>query len=424
MKRFLTVLFISLVTITLLFAGGDKESSSGSVTKDGKVKLTYYAWEEGSYIKDIVDSYNAQSDIAEVTLVSFPSNDYDTKLTTMLSGKNDIDIFNMRSISLLNTLISTGNLLDITEYVKNSDIDITAYGSSFAELRVDGKYFALPYRAQSYALFYNKKIFDEKGISYPDNLTWEEYAELALELTSGSGANKIYGGFIPDWLYAPFITQQMGSNIADDDLGPTQAWLEMLNRLYNIDNSHMSMLDMKSTGADYINYLCTGKAAMLPNGEWCVSDIKKFISNNPGVEDEFEMGIALLPQIEHTDEPVTLGGISTFIGINASSTNADAAFDFIKYVAGEESANKIAASGMIPAYVSDSTIQSFADAVGSDEASNLVDVNKVFEGLFFPEFSEIQSVYEEEKELYLIGEQTIEETMENFARLREDIMSR
>ena len=42
------------------------------------------------------------------------SNDYEDKLFTMLAGKNDIDIFNLRSGSMASDLASTGNLVDIS----------------------------------------------------------------------------------------------------------------------------------------------------------------------------------------------------------------------------------------------------------------------------------------------------------------------
>src|SRR5699024_2050658 len=132
------------------------------------------------------------------------------------------------------------------------------YGTGFAGTQLDGAFYALPYRASSYALFYNKKIFDEKGVPYPDNLTWDEYADLALQLTSGEGADKFYGSYIPDWNNCIYSATQEGSNLTDDDLEPLSRWLERLNRFYNEDNSHMSYTDMKSGGVDAINFFCNG----------------------------------------------------------------------------------------------------------------------------------------------------------------------
>lgn len=222
----------------------DSESSSEATGSDEKVTLNYYAWDEGDYLQEIVDAYNESSNVAQVKLTIIASSDYDDKLLAMLAGDNDIDLYNMRSISLLSRLAHTGNLADLTQYIQDSELDVTVYGTGYAETQIDNKFYGLPYRSQSYALFYNKKIFDEKGIPYPDNLTWDEYAELAKQLTEGEGMDKVYGGYIPEWLYTPFITLQRSSNIADDDLSATQEWLEMLNRLYNIDGSHISVAHM------------------------------------------------------------------------------------------------------------------------------------------------------------------------------------
>lgn len=65
-------------------------------------------------------------------------------------------------------------------------------------------------------------MFDAKGVAYPDNLTWDEYADLAAELSEGTGADRIYGGYIPDWNNCAYITLQEGSNFADDDLSALQ----------------------------------------------------------------------------------------------------------------------------------------------------------------------------------------------------------
>ena len=68
----------------------------------------------------------------------------------------------MRSISLLSRLAHTGNLADLTQYIQDSELDVNAYGQVMQK-QIDNKFYGLPYRSQSYALFYNKKIFDEKA---------------------------------------------------------------------------------------------------------------------------------------------------------------------------------------------------------------------------------------------------------------------
>lgn len=449
-KRIVALGLIAILTVTNIVGCGkasssDSESSNGtkaenqptveaetkepenenSVTPETgeKVTLNYFAWNEGDYLQDIVDAYNAQNNGVEVKLTVVAGSDYDDKLVTMLAGSNDIDLYSMRSIAQLSQMASTGNLENITDLIQEKGVDVSAYGNGFADSEIDGKFYALPYRAQSYALFYNKKVFEEQNVPYPENITWEEYAEIAKQLTGEFDGKKVYGGYLPEWLFAPFMTRQMRAGIEDDDLTATRAWLEQLNRFYNVDKSHLSYSEMVSTGADYLTYLCSGQAAMLPNGDWCVSDINKLLESDPSLNDTFEMGIALLPQLSEDSDPLTLGGVSTFIGINASTSHVEEAFDFTCYLAGEEGEKIIASYGMLPAYVSDSIIDTYKEVVG-EGAEYLLDVDKISEGASFNKFNELQSIYMEERELYLIGEQTIDDTIDNFTERRAELLGK
>lgn len=389
----------------------------------GKVQLNYYAWSEGDYLQDIVDAYNAQSTVAEVKMTQVNSNDYEDKLFTMLAGKNDIDIFNLRSGSMASDLASTGNLVDISQNIKDSGLDLGIYGTGFAETKYDGKFYVLPYRSSSYGLFYNKKMFDEKGIAYPDNLTWDEYGKLAMELTEGEGKDKIYGSYIPDWNSCTYEVIQKGSNLADDDLTPLKIWMERLNQYYNIDNSHMSFTDMRSSGTDGINFFTTGNCYMYPGGEWSISDALAMLKKNPQLKDTFELGIAMIPQVDKEGEKLTIGGVSTFVGINAASEKQEAAFDFVQFMAGKEAALITASYGAIPAYIDDDVINTFEESIGVDGAGNMLDISKVSETLFIPGYSDITNIYVEELELYLIGEQTLDEAVKNFEERRAELNS-
>ncbi len=426
-KKLLSTSLVVLMMGGALMTGCGKKASeenAGTLGTDDpgeKTVINYYAWSEGDYLQEIVDAYNAQSTVAEVKMTQVNSSDYDDKLITMLSGNNEIDVFNMRSGSLLSDLASSGNLADITEYIADSGLDVSVYGTGFAETQVEGSFYALPYRSSSYALFYNKKIFDEKNIDYPDNLTWDEYEELASSLTEGEGTDRFYGSYIPDWNTCLYSVIQEGSNLTDDDLTPLRSWLSRLDRFYNTENSHMSYTDMKSSGTDAINFFCSSGCAMYPGGEWTISDILTMLENNPQLNETFELGIAVLPQPAQTDDPVTIGGVSTFIGINASSEKKDAAYDFIQYMSGKDAAMTIAGAGAIPAYIDDDITVAFEEALGVEGADNILGPQKLQETLFTSSYGELVTIYQEEMELYLIGEQSLDDALENFESRRAEI---
>ena len=68
------------------------------------------------------------------------------------------------------------------------------------ELMYNGKTYSLPYRNDWYVLYYNKDLFDAAGVEYPSNdMTWEEYYDLAAKMTSGEGSSKVYGSHNHTW---------------------------------------------------------------------------------------------------------------------------------------------------------------------------------------------------------------------------------
>lgn len=402
--------------------GNAAENTAAGADNGDKVVIQYFAWSEGDYLNQIVDAYNAQSSVCEVKMTQVNSSDYDDKLMTMLAGKNDIDVFNMRSGSLLTSLAESGNLADISALIEQSGLDLSIYGTGFADTKVKDSFYALPYRASAFGLFYNKKIFDEKKIPYPEDLTWEEYGDLALKLSEGEGSKRFYGGYIPDWSSCPYKVLQSGSNLIDDDLAPIKDWMSLMNRFYNTDNSHMSYTDMKSTGTDGINFFCNSGCAMYPGGEWSISDVLTMLKNNPQLNETFELGIATVPQPKKGGDKITIGGVSTFAGINASSEKQEAAYDFIQYLSGKEAAMVIAGSGAIPAYIDADVTKAFETAVGVDGASNILNVNKVTENLFIPVYTDVTGVYMEEMELYLIGSQSLDDAVKNFEDRRAELI--
>ena len=57
-----------------------------------------------------------------------------------------------------------------------------------------GKTWGLPNEAAAFGMYYNKSMFDEAGVAYPEpGWTWDDFLEKALALTKGEGATKQYG---------------------------------------------------------------------------------------------------------------------------------------------------------------------------------------------------------------------------------------
>lgn len=417
-KRWLTILLCLVLAGT---AGGALAAGSGG-TDGEKVVLNYYGWDdEKTYAQPVIDAFNASQSNIEVQGHFLVGADYYTKIVTMISASTgELDLLSVNGLENYNQYQQLNGLADLSELISREQVDLSKYGPSMQELQVDGRYYALPYRSSCYALFYNKDVFDAAGMEYPVGITWEEYAQIAKELTRGEGDGKVWGGFIPDWMRASLITVQEGSNFLDDDLGPTVAWLELLNRLYNVDQSHMSFAEMRSRQIDWIKFFEGGTVGMLPNGEWTVGLLNA--DANAGAH-SINWDVAPIPTVNKGDPVKSLGGVSTYVSIYQNSQHIEEAFEFVKFYCGDAGGKIIASSGMMPAYIDDSVKASFIKAARVDGADALLDAQTYMEAPAIPQMAAVFQAYAEEKELYLTGQETIEDFQANFAQKRAEALA-
>lgn len=422
----------SILILTLLLAVFVVGCSSGDTTNneklqdEEKITLQYYTWtDEEDYMQKVVEAFNAQSSHIEVHLntISNDANEYNTKIMTNLTGGAQVDIYSINGTAGLSLYSSRNQLVDLSPYISAANLDIGAYGPSYqdiTEILTDGVYYALPYRTSQYALFYNKKLFDEAGIPYPEKMTWTEYAELAKQLTSGEGADKQWGGYYADWLIAPLGALQAGATILDDDLSEVGLWMDFLGQLYYEDQSHMSYKQMKAENIDWIKQFESGNVAMLVNGEWTINMLKADIANGKA---DISFDMAPLPLPEGVSDQISVGGVSTFVGINPQSKYVEEAFEFVKFLAGEEGGSLIAASSVLPAYSSPGTKEAFLEATEIEGSGYFFEANTVVENQPIPQIDEITRVYAEELDLFLFGEQDSATALANFAERRNALLN-
>jgi len=424
-KSILAALLMVSMLFPILAACGDTGNGGNSTDpaasdSDKEVTLQYYTWQdEEKYARLVVDRFMEEHSNIKVNLNILPANDYADIILTTLAGGKSIDILSVNGITYLNQYASKEAIMDLTGLIQESGIDVSAYGTTYQNLAIGGKQFMLPYRSSAHALFYNKDLFEQAGIPAPGPMTWDEYAELAQKLTTGEGNDKQWGGFIPNWMRSAYITTQKNSSLIDDDTTPIKDWLVFLDRLYNVDKSHMSFSEMKNGSVDWIKLFEAGKVAMMPNGEWTITNLNADIAaGNANVN----YGVAPLPTVNAGDEVVVPGGPSTYLSIASSSKHPKEAFEFVKFYSGAEGAKILAEASVLPAMTNEEINQVYLNATGIDGSDALLNSKAVQEMEPIPQAEDVGKVYDEEKELYLIGEQDIDKTMDNFIDRREEAL--
>jgi multiple sugar transport system substrate-binding protein len=160
--------------------------------------------------------------------------------------------------------------------------------------------YAVPENIQSMALFYNKKLFDEAGVAYPDeNTTWDDIKVIAEKLKKVEGEEVTQWGFdvgdLAVWWGSISLAWAQGGGYFDKVVEPTTFTVsspEAVSALKWIqDIMYVEKLapdsETRSVVGQETGIFGSGKVAMYPGGTWMISS---------NAELPFEWDIAPMPK--------------------------------------------------------------------------------------------------------------------------------
>ncbi|MBR1709219.1 MAG: sugar ABC transporter substrate-binding protein [Clostridia bacterium] len=184
MRTMLVLLAVAMLLTAVAFADG----FSADV-------LEVRIWDNNQLagLQQIADLWSEQSGV-KVNIQVVDWDNYWTLLEAGASGGQMPDVFWMHSNNA-EMYMGAKKLLDLTDYIAASDkVDLGNYYAGITELySKDGKYYAVAKDHDTIALLYNKALFDQYGVAYPDDTwTWEDYKAAAEAITEASGGD-VYG---------------------------------------------------------------------------------------------------------------------------------------------------------------------------------------------------------------------------------------
>lgn len=395
----------------------EQDSDQSNPIAEGDIPLTqavlqYYIWEdEEMYIREVVNAWNTLQGREAVVLHVIANGDHEAWIKEF-NEKSPVDLVGLRGNANVLELQQKGYLLGLGPYIRKSSLDIKAYGNMFNEITCDGEYYALPTRSTCWALFYNRTLFDEKGIPYPDLMTWEEYLELAKEMTWEEEGKKVWGGYYPPWNYNMEAAQR-GYYLLDDNLEPTAQCLAMINSLYE-SGSHVPYEEVKDRGDDCRYDFEEGNIAMIINGEWLANMLLEDEAAGRNVP---EWDIAPLPVPDHAKGKISVGQYQ-FAGISASCQHPEEAFAFLEFLCGNPGARIYASKAVIPAYYSDELRSIYEEALSGKNASVFLEAERNQEQPMWNGYNTLMDLFKMIAEDYLMGEIALPEAMERFEEER------
>lgn len=348
-KSLVTMTAITFMLGNIFISCGNKKDNYEGQVNNGEVTLTYSIWdkEQEPAMRAIADAFENENPDININVEVTPWDQYWIKLDAAARGDALPDVFWMHSSNISKYGIN-GKLLDLTDRIQDSDISLDNYPKGLVELySPGGRNYAIPKDYDTTALWYNKTLFDEAGIPYPDNTwTWETLLNNAKKLTNKE--EKVYGFGAPlnsHEGYYNFIFQNNGYILSDNKKKSgydDQNTIEALN--WYIDLSLKEGVSPKQgefAQSAHNAMFESGKLAMAIFGSWQLASFK----NNEYVRENCD--VAELPKGRRR--------ASIYNGLgNAIATNTkypEEAWKFVEFLGGKE-ANIIQAEygAAIPAY--------------------------------------------------------------------------
>ncbi|HML22894.1 MAG TPA: sugar ABC transporter substrate-binding protein [Aggregatilinea sp.] len=409
---------VALIAVLALSGG----FISNQASAQDEVTLTMSAWDVATtpYWQAVIDAYEAEHPNVTIELIDVPSADYQDTMNIRLSGGDDTDIITVKDIPGYSAMLTRGQIVPLNDYIDADGVDLSAYSGAADELTYEGSIYALPFRSDIWILYYNKDVFDAAGLDYPTNdMTWDEFDALARQLTSGSGADKIYGAHFHVWRSAVQLgTVQDGLNtIISDDYSFMAPMYNMVTSMQK-DGIIMDYGELRAGNIHYSGVFENGQIAMLPMGSWFIGTL--VAAQADGVFD-FNWGVASYPHPEGVEAGTTAGTL-TSLAINEQSDNKDAAWDFIKFYTGEEGAKVLAGTGNLPAVRTPEILEIFAskDGVPAEAIDALQTTTVRLELPMHPQVGEVEQILNEEHELIMTNSLSVEEGLaETTSRISE-----
>lgn len=194
-KKVLSAVLVAATCVSLCACGGGKGDGKSN-DEGGAVQVAIWDNVQLDGLREIAAGFTEETGI-DVEFQVIPWNEYWTLLEAGATGGEMPDVFWMHS-TYSQRYMSNDILLDLTDKIAGSEkINLDNYYKDIAELyQYDGKTYAVPKDYDTIALWYNKKMFDEAKLSYPDETwTWNDFADAAKKLTAEDGSQ--YGTAIP-----------------------------------------------------------------------------------------------------------------------------------------------------------------------------------------------------------------------------------
>lgn len=337
----LIVLALALVP-ALVFAGGQQEAAeeggSGQMEEQAEtVTLDVWSWrqEDAEEYEQMFDVFKEDHPNIEINFRTIKNTEYNTVLATALEGGQGPDVMQLRAYGGLQRytdfLLPIGDRIDALDDFSDSSI-------ASATGRDDGSIYGVPFANQALGIYYNKRIFEENGVSEPE--TWSEFMDV-LDTLQSNGVTPLANGGQAAWMleimFGTIGPNFYGGNdfyqevVAGDTDFTDERFVRALSQMEQLreymPNGFMG-IDYASMQANFF----TEQAAMYIGGSF---EAAFFQEQNP----DLDIGVFAAPAPGGMDTRYVGTWADGSYGVNADTDHQEAAVELVRWMASQEFGN-------------------------------------------------------------------------------------
>ncbi len=413
-KNIFLSLMIFLIAGILIACGGNEKAS-----KDGNT-IDVALWDENvkPIVNESIKRFNEKHPDVKVNVTYTPFKDYWTKLRTGLNGGSGPDIFWMNGPNFYD-YVDNGLINDVEDALVKGDISKDDITPAILDLySKDDKLYGLPFFSDMVALYYNKAIFDEKNIPYPDDTwDWSKIEEVGKELTDKSKGIYGFGSAFSDQQgFYNYIPQNGGFIMSEDKTESgydTPEAIEALEWQYKMMKEGISPTAQEQVETELIQSFSSGKIAVWPALSVRAGQLFETLGE--------DLGVTVLPTGKQ--RATTVHGISW--AVNAKKQDDEVIQDLALELSGKDAQKQLAEAGFgIPTFLDQQDI--WTESIEELDLAPLIESMKN-DGVPYPvskNTSEWQKVQNDEIQKALFGEQTVEEAVKKIATEMNEILTK
>lgn len=373
--------------------------------------------------QEAVDAWNKANPNIKVEYTRFVNDDSgNLKLETALLSNNDApDIFMTYSDANITKRVQAGMVTPLDDLISKVGFDVEGIiGMANIRKFPDGKLYYLPANKNVGGVLINKSALDEAGEKLPTSWTWDEFAALAKKLNKGDRKGTAHDPALNNFGLQVLATDKPVDSFinADGTSNFNSAALKKgLELQKSLEDAGVMVKYSEAVAGKltYQNELLTGKAAMVPSAIYLI----RYIKDTKSFPHDFQIAFAPVPQNKAGGNVNVGGGMGDYMSINKNSANKEAAMKFMDWYL-KEGNMAMVPGGRIPTNKKADQAKIAQILIG--DAEKLIDkasLQALLSGSYtyptswnVPAPVELNTIYKEEMEKYLLGSQPIDKTIE------------